>query len=43
MDQAYICPVLFQNHAVFTTRGVFTGLSPTPDSLFYNIENIEVQ
>jgi peptide/nickel transport system substrate-binding protein len=43
MDQAYICPVLFQNHAVFTTRGVFTGLSPTPDSLFYNIENIKVQ
>jgi ABC-type transport system substrate-binding protein len=43
MDQAYLCPVLFQNHAVFTTRGVFTGLSPTPDSLFYNIENIKVQ
>jgi peptide/nickel transport system substrate-binding protein len=42
MDQAYICPILFQNNAVFTTRGVFTGLSPTPDSLFYNIGNIEV-
>lgn len=39
---AYICPVLFQNNAVFTTRGVLTGLDPSPGNLFYNIENIEV-
>jgi peptide/nickel transport system substrate-binding protein len=42
LEQAYICPILFQNNAVYTTRGLFTGLSPTPDSLFYNIGNIEV-
>lgn len=39
---AYICPVLFQNNAVFTTRGVLSGLDPSPGNLFYHIENIEV-
>ena len=43
MDNAYICPILFRNNAVFTTRGVFTGLDPSPDNLFYNIENISVK
>lgn len=43
MDNAVICPVLFRNNAVFTTRGVFTGLNPAPDNLFYNIETISVQ
>lgn len=42
MDQGYICPILFQNNAVFTTRGVFQGLNPTPGNLFYQIENITV-
>lgn len=42
MDQGYLCPVLFVNNAVFTTRGVFTGLDPAPDNLFYNIANIRV-
>lgn len=42
LDHAYICPVLFENNAVYTTRGVFTGLDPTPDNLFYNIQNIEL-
>lgn len=42
MEQAYICPVLFQNNAVFTTRGVFTGLNPAPGNLFYGIENITI-
>lgn len=43
MDNAYICPVLFRNNAVFTTRGVFTGLNPTPGNLFYNAESIVVK
>ncbi len=42
MDRGYICPVLFVNNAVFTTRGVFSGLDPSPDSLFYQISNIYV-
>lgn len=40
MEKAYICPVLFQNEAVFTTRGVFTGLNPSPNNIFYEISNI---
>jgi peptide/nickel transport system substrate-binding protein len=43
MDQGYLCPVLFVNNAVFTTRGVFTGLDPSPSSLFYNISGISVE
>ena len=43
MDNAYICPILFRNNAVFTTRGVFTGLNPAPGNLFYNVENISVK
>ena len=42
MDHGYLCPILFQNNAVFTTRGVFQGLNPTPGNLFYQIENIIV-
>lgn len=42
MEQGYLCPVLFINNAVFTTRGVFTGLNPSPDFLFYQISNIHV-
>lgn len=42
MEQAYICPVLFQNNAVFTTRGVFKGLNPAPGNLFYGITDITV-
>lgn len=42
MEQGYMCPVLFVNNAVFTTRGVFSDLSPAPDNLFYQIENIKV-
>lgn len=42
MDKGYICPILFQNHALFTTRGVFTGLNPAPGNLFYGITNITV-
>lgn len=43
MDKAYLCPILFQNNAVFTTRGVFTGLNPAPGNLFYQIQNIVVK
>lgn len=42
MEHGYLCPVLFVNNAVFTTRGVFSGLSPAPDNLFYQMENIKV-
>lgn len=42
MDNSYICPVLFRNNAVFTTRGVFTGLNPAPGNLFYGVENVAV-
>lgn len=42
MEKAYICPVLFQNTAVFTARGVFTGLKPACGNLFYGITNIAV-
>lgn len=42
MEHGYLCPVLFVNNAVFTTRGVFSGLSPAPDNLFYQPENIKV-
>lgn len=42
MDQAYLCPILFQNNSVFTSRGVFQGLNPAPGNVFYQIENITV-
>ena len=42
MERGYLCPVLFINNAVFTTRGVFTGLDPTPDALFYHISDVHV-
>jgi len=42
MDQGWMCPVLFINNAVFTTRGVFTGLDPTPSSLFYHIQDVRI-
>ncbi len=42
LENGYLCPVLFINNAVFTTRGLFTGLAPSPDHLFYQIKNIHV-
>ena len=42
MDHGLLCPVLFVNNAVFTTRGVFSGLDPTPDNLFHGITRIKV-
>ncbi len=35
MEQGLLCPVLFCNYAVYTTRGLFTDLSPARDNVFY--------
>lgn len=43
MDQGYLCPILFENNAVFTSRGVFSGLNPAPGNLIYDIQNITVK
>ncbi len=42
MEKAYLCPILFQNNAVFTTRGMFTGLNPALGNPFYQMENITI-
>ena len=42
MDNGYLCPILFLNNAVYTTRGLFTGLDPSPDCVFHNIKDIQV-
>ena len=34
MEQGLLCPVLFCNYAVFTTRGLFTNLQPARDNPF---------
>ena len=35
MEQGLLCPVLFCNYAVYTTRGVFADLAPARDHVFY--------
>ena len=35
MEDGYLCPILFQNYAVYVRRGSITGLSPARDNLFY--------
>ena len=35
MENGLLCPVLFQNYAIFTTRGELTGLTPARDNIFY--------
>ena len=35
MEQGLLCPVLFCNYAVYTTRGVFADLAPARDNAFY--------
>ena len=35
MEQGLLCPVLFCNYAVYTTRGHFTELSPARDNAFF--------
>jgi len=34
MEQGLLCPVLFCNYAVYTTRGLFSGLHPARDNPF---------
>lgn len=34
MEQGLLCPVLFCNYAVYTTRGLFTNLQPARDNPF---------
>ena len=34
MDQGILCPVLFRSYAIYATRGVLTGLTPSRDSIF---------
>ena len=35
MDDGRLCPVLFRSYAVYATRGLLTGLTPSRDSVFY--------
>jgi len=35
MDNALICPVVFQSYAIYADRGLLTGLNPARDNLFY--------
>ena len=34
MEQGLLCPVLFCNYTVYTTRGLFSDLSPARDNVF---------
>ena len=39
MDEALLCPILFQGYAVYAARGLLTELAPARDNLFfYTIE-----
>jgi peptide/nickel transport system substrate-binding protein len=35
MENGLLCPILFQNYAIFTTRGELSGLVPSRDNIFY--------
>ena len=35
MDDGRLCPVLFRSYAVYATRGLLTGLTPSRDNVFY--------
>ncbi len=35
MEQGLLCPVLFCNYAVYTTRGIFADLAPARDNAFF--------
>jgi len=35
MDQGLLCPVLFRSYAVYATRGLLTGLTPSRDNVLY--------
>ena len=35
MENGLLCPVLFRSYAVYATRGLLTGLTPSRDNVFY--------
>lgn len=35
MDNGLLCPVLFRSYAVYTNRGILSGMNPTRDNVFY--------
>lgn len=35
MEEGQLCPILFQNNAIYTQRGDFPDLSPTRDGVFF--------
>lgn len=35
MEDAQLCPILFQSNAIYAQRGIFSKLNPTRDSIFY--------
>ena len=35
MDNGLLCPVLFRSYAVYTNRGVLSGMTPARDNVFY--------
>jgi len=35
LDDGRLCPILFRSYAVYATRGLLTGLTPSRDNIFY--------
>ena len=35
MDDGRLCPILFRSYAVYATRGLLTGLTPSRDNVFF--------
>lgn len=35
MEDGRLCPILFRSYAVYATRGLLTGLTPSRDNVFY--------
>lgn len=35
MDNGLLCPVLFRSYAVYTNRGILSGMNPSRDNVFY--------
>ena len=35
MDEGLLCPILFRSYAIYATRGLVTGLTPSRDNVFY--------
>lgn len=43
MDEGWLCPILFQEYAIFVTRGLITGLNPARDNVFYYTIGLTMQ